>query len=692
MDPTIVPGSSAPTSSSTPSPKEQREGLAGLNRRMQELAHSKEILKSYLQAHPQGFPRKIPESIKLLIEKHFGELGSDVPLSQDIVHQALRDIHRQLHECHTIYPKTYHRSKPPHEPTLQPLPSPQYSSVQSPLEVPELLAKILSHLDPHDRAAVSLVDREWAATNSIAFKNREIESAASLISHIMNFLQSNYPGAYPPILDRLAALRDRTILYLQAVDKQQADAGHAEGSLMVAINQVFERLGDDIGFVLQGLDPKIRRSLSDAWGEREMPYAFGSDFLTRTDFHTHSSYPALPSQEEVEKAFTDAQTIPMTQELVRLMALGDVSQKWLLRGEFRKAFDGALLAYQTSPNEPFRGTPLRQVFEKIALFGGIERALAFLNEIKAELDPLDLNSIRNSILMNFRPTNDQELERAYSLAKELPQGDREIPMKRWVSLAMQRGDYVHAQKIATDEGSGVLLFFVEAIARKGHYNQAEAVIGSITTPDEQDAARAEVVIAMAQRGDYAKAIALIEDIPNPYAQDNALVGFVKAMAQRGDYARANAMIGTITNTIAQDKARVEVANTMRQRGGYTQAEAVIGSITTPDEQDAARADVVKAMAQRGDYSQAKNWIRSIARTYARNQACINFAIAMAQRGDYPQVEDLIESMTDRDARHQARTEFVKAMTQRGDRATAEKYLLKKPESSGLVLPPLQMPV
>ena len=667
MEPRIGPESAAPTSSSTSPSQEKREGLIDLNRRLQELAQSQKILNSYLQAHPQGFPREMPENIKLLIEKHFGLLGSDVLLSPDIVRHALDDIRRQLEECQKIYPETYHRSKPPHEPTLQPLPSLlQDASSQTPLKEHDLLAKIMSHLDPHDRESVSLVNREWAAASSIAFKNREAQAAENLIDHIMDFLKRDHTGAYSPILDRLAALRNRIAPDLQTAEKQQADAVHGQGSLMAAMNQVFERLGDDMILVLQSLGPDIRRSLNDAWEEREVPYAFGSDFLTRTDFLPHSSYPTLPSQEEVEKAFTDTQAIPMTQTLERLVALGEVSKKWLLRGEFRRAFDVALLAYRTTPNEPFRGTPLRQVFEKIALFGGIERALAFLNEIQVELDPEDLESMRAGILMNFRPATDQEIERAYSLAKEIPHSDREIPMTRLVSLAMQRKNYAQAQKIVTEGGSTVPLFFIKEIARKGDYDQAKTLIRSIFRPEAQEKAFKSIAVAMVQRGDYTQVETMIKSSPARYPRGYARGQVAIAMAQRGDYREAETVSGSITDTDVRDEARVNVASAMAQRGDYREAEAVIRSITNTDVRDQARVEVASAMAQRGDYREAETVIRSMTNTFEQNRARVRVASAMAQRGDYPQAEDAIGTITEELEQFCLLQNIVITMAQRGD--------------------------
>ena len=674
MEPRIGFDSATPTSASASPSKGQEKKFAELNKKMTELAHTQGILEEYLKAHPQRSASDIPEHIKSILEKHFRESDGSVSPGPDMVHYVLEDIRRQLQECHRIYPKIYHQAKTPHEPALQPRPDP--SAPQNPLEMPEILTSIMVHLDPYDRESVSLVNREWFVANSIAFKNREIESAENLIDHIMNFLKSHHAGAYSPILDRLSALRDRITPDLQAAEKQQAEACHEQGSPMAAVNQVFERLGGDISLVLQSLGPDIRRSLSAAWGEKEMPYAFGSDFLTRTDFLHRSSYPALPSQEEVEKAFTDAQTIPMTQMPERLVALGEVSKKWLLRGEFRKAFDVALLAYRTSPNEPFRETPLRQVFEKIALFGGIERALTFLNEIKAELDPLDLNSIRNGILMNFRPTTDQEMECAYSLAKEIPQRDhaglmvRKVPMKRLVSLAMQKGNYAQAQKIAEDEGSHVLQFFVGAIARKGDYAQAEALVGSLHAYD-QDKARLKLAMTMAQRGDYQEAQSVIGSIDSRFSQNAACVQVATAMAQRGDYQEAQSVIGSIDSRFSQNAACEQVATAMAQRGDYQEAQSVIGSIDDRFKQNYAYIQVATALAQRGDYTLAENPIGAIADRFSQNLALEKVVSTMAQRGDYEKALTLIKSIPNENAHDDARAKVAIAMVQRGDDSQAE---------------------
>ena len=150
-------------------------------------------------------------------------------------------------------------------------------------------------------------------------------------------------------------------------------------------------------------------------------------------------------------------------------------------------------------------------------------------------------------------------------------------------------------------------------ARLDRFDHAEALARTITNPDDQAQALAQLASAAAQAGDPDRASRLAADadgvaraVTNPDDQAWALTEVASAAAQAGDPDRAEALARTINDPGAQARALAEVASAAAQAGDPDRAEALARTITDPYYQARALAQLATAAAQAGHPDRARH--------------------------------------------------------------------------------------
>jgi tetratricopeptide (TPR) repeat protein len=145
-------------------------------------------------------------------------------------------------------------------------------------------------------------------------------------------------------------------------------------------------------------------------------------------------------------------------------------------------------------------------------------------------------------------------------------------------------------------------------ATLGHLNRAEALARTITDPDQQAQALADLAGTLATAGQHDQAETLARTITHPYQQAWALARLADTLATAGQHDQAETLARTITNPYQQARALGDLAGTLATAGQHDRARTLAASaetlartITNPDQQAEALADLAGTLATAGQH-------------------------------------------------------------------------------------------
>jgi hypothetical protein len=308
-----------------------------------------------------------------------------------------------------------------------------------------------------------------------------------------------------------------------------------------------------------------------------------------------------------------------------------------------------------------------------------------------------------------------DLERAEPLVRSITNPHTKATgLTRLAERAAEAGDLRRACRLAAD---------------------AEAISRTITRPDDQDEAIAELVTAATQASEFQRAATLARAIANPEKEVDALCALVKAAGQAGrlqhaetlayeivdpskqvdaltelttvaaqtgdlDYARrlaaaAEIVAETVADSHRKDWAHIHVAAAMAQSGDLDHAEAIARAITWLDHQMQALIGLVSSVTRARDLDRAEAIARGIAgygSYWAR--ACTGLAAAAALAGDRDRARRLTADILALDLEYSRRyhlgpelDRLITALDQTGDHDLAETltHTIVKPDDRDRVL-------
>ena len=189
-----------------------------------------------------------------------------------------------------------------------------------------------------------------------------------------------------------------------------------------------------------------------------------------------------------------------------------------------------------------------------------------------------------------------------------------------------------------------------ALAKDGQPEQAASVAGqaetaarSITDPDTQAHVLADVAAALAEDGQPEQAASVAgqaetaaRSITDPDTQARALTDVAEALAGARLYEQAITAAQSITDPAFRTHSVARVAAALAKDGQPEQAIAVARSITNPNAQASALAGVAAALAKYGEPEQAVAVARSISSPGMQARALADVAAALAEDGQLEQ--------------------------------------------------------
>ncbi len=263
--------------------------------------------------------------------------------------------------------------------------------------------------------------------------------------------------------------------------------------------------------------------------------------------------------------------------------------------------------------------------------------------------------------------DDPDLTAALGLARHrdyLADRNAHIPASLpavWATL----GQHIRAEALAAsitdpDRQAQALAEVARTLAEAGQHeqaaamaSQAETVARSITDPDRQARALTEVAGALAEAGQHEQAETVARSITDPGWQARALAAVAGALAGAGQHEQAGTVARSITDPGWQARALAAVAGALAGAGQHEQAGTVARSITDPGWQAQVLMVVAGALAKAGQHEQAAA-MASRAATVSRSitdpgwqaRAVAEVAGALAGAGKYEQAETVARSITD----------------------------------------------
>jgi tetratricopeptide (TPR) repeat protein len=196
----------------------------------------------------------------------------------------------------------------------------------------------------------------------------------------------------------------------------------------------------------------------------------------------------------------------------------------------------------------------------------------------------------------------------------------------------------HRDQLA-DRNTSIAASLPAVWAALGQATRAEALAASITDPDAQAEALAQVAGVLAQAGQPQQALDTARSITDPYSQAWALAQVAEALAQAGQPQQALDIARSITDPYSQAWALAHVVEALARAGQRQQAVTLAGqaldvarSITDPDSQAQAQAlaHVAGVLAQTGEHQQALDTARSITDPGRQARALAHVAGVLAQ--------------------------------------------------------------
>ena len=191
-------------------------------------------------------------------------------------------------------------------------------------------------------------------------------------------------------------------------------------------------------------------------------------------------------------------------------------------------------------------------------------------------------------------------------------------------------------------------------------------------------------------GQLPRAEALARSITDPDSQASALAQVAETLAQAGRYRQAGA-IAVQAQAIARSSAdsdwqvrvQARVAGVLARAGQDQQAETIARSIKDPEWQAIALAEVAGMLARAGQYQQAETIARSIEDPGSRVHALAEAARALARAGNDQQAEAIAlqaeaaaRSVKDPGSRVRALAEAARALARAGNDQQAEAIALQ----------------
>jgi hypothetical protein len=235
-------------------------------------------------------------------------------------------------------------------------------------------------------------------------------------------------------------------------------------------------------------------------------------------------------------------------------------------------------------------------------------------------------------------------------------------------------------------------------ARLGHRNRAEALAYSISNPERQIQALAEVAAVLAVAGDEDRGRGLAYEaesaagsITHPCVRAKAVARIAIAFARMGDEehsralaSQAEALARSISDSGQKAQALAEVAGALaaggdrdRARALADEAESAGGSIAEPGEREKTLAGVASALAA-CDPGRAEMLGRSLSDRSRQVRVLADVAAALAVAGGEGRARILadethaaVESIADPDERSQALARIATVFAQAGDTDRAE---------------------
>lgn len=134
------------------------------------------------------------------------------------------------------------------------------------------------------------------------------------------------------------------------------------------------------------------------------------------------------------------------------------------------------------------------------------------------------------------------------------------------------------------------------LARHGRVDRALALAldDGITEPDLRAAREAQIVEALARSGDTDRAEALARAVTDGWARSRALMAVVGELASRGDTARAEALIPAIPDRWGRGEALIDVVAALARQGEPERAEDLAHTIPLGRTRARALAEAVDA--------------------------------------------------------------------------------------------------
>ena len=176
-----------------------------------------------------------------------------------------------------------------------------------------------------------------------------------------------------------------------------------------------------------------------------------------------------------------------------------------------------------------------------------------------------------------------------------------------------------------DQEAWALAQIARSLAEAGNFKDAERLANSIRDPQRRVEALAQVAIALAKDGQHELAEKISHSIHDPYLQAEATARVADALAGAGLYLRAEQMASSIAFPFLQADAMTRVVRALGATGQHEQAnsmaehaEQAIRSINNPDQQAEALAQLAGVLTGAGQYERARALPSTPSRSPARS--------------------------------------------------------------------------
>lgn len=567
-----------------------------------------------------------------------------------------------------------HTALPPHP--LFPL-----MPLASPLEIPELLSSIFSHLSLPDIASAACVQRSWKHIATRAFQNKKAQEVHDRIDEIKEYLQRTNKKQYTPEILKIEALHSQC----QETPEELVKPFAPSPTLQNIQNDLYSPLILDA--------PLHEYSLI----QRKVTYSKNpSVFRSTVGFRLRlpiplKELPKLSKREELDQNLEQALQISDNRE--KCKKINQISHQWLLRGNYEKAIEIGLIAYQESQNLYFRVDRLKKIFEKQASLQGAEAAFASLGTIQHLCIPQDVQTLQTAILLKASFLSPSELEQACTHALHLPPSNQSAVLFNLIMKSIEQG-YVHQSlKFFTQYNpqftSGELNRIADAFCDHRQYETAYNITRQVHAPFYSESfferEKIHCLLRVMESGCMEDLSTMLEFFKKPYIatektpnvyqmvleyilsvrdldiENPGLHQFCMSAAGQGEYEIAKKVLPKLANPDEVDEVRTRIGITMVKRKEFQKAIETVLQIRDEENKNWALSDLVHTAVENQNHEMALQMLPMITNPYSKNLAIRWIIQGCCKNREYDKAKAFLVQVSDPELIKTVNDEMIESM-------------------------------